>query len=278
VLLRSSNDGPRRKLTPSGATLIVTLAIFACAAVVLMAPRPIAPHEGPALRFGPSERSALEADWLARAARCPEGELSDAVRDALLTQGAAESRQVDMPEARIERDRAANEAVAALLASHGEAALDGCRVRSLDGLRRVRRGETSDDEAEQILGRFPVSLERYGLVRDGRRLAATEVIDILYLARWNVVFSRPMTEGLGRVERRAYYGWLALHADDAPLDARLGALEAYERLGGFGVSEARARLAFLGGDGDLALELYGKLADDGGGLRARNHALAGLVE
>lgn len=69
----------------------------------------------------------------------------------------------------------------------------------------------------------------------------------MYKARWNFIHELEATDGFARVERAAYFGWLALRAKDAPVYLRLQGLDQYAAVGSGDVEEAKGVLYSMSG-------------------------------
>ncbi|MEM6958645.1 MAG: hypothetical protein AAF645_23380, partial [Myxococcota bacterium] len=215
--------------------------------------------------------AVLDAD--ARAAEASLDEAAEALWTLYEAQGRAEAGEGESEDDFAQRRRDLRTAVAAVEASardsNSDGAADGTTLRELrgrvsHGLGPALAGERSDEEA--FLGTFPRMLERYGH-------PPSFVARTLFVARFNGIVDRPLTEGMSDVELQAYWGWLVFGAEDAPMPQRLSALTPYEDAGGE-ASEARAWLALRAGDALRAARLYGAAAEASGSLRLRNYALA----
>ncbi len=113
---------------------------------------------------------------------------------------------------------------------------------------------------------------RYGIVREGRRMAPRIVARAVFKARWNTAHGRDEADGLVAIERQAYFGWIALGPAAVPVEVRADALEAYGHAGGPAYDEALAVLhAVRGHDGDAFLRFSARFRATGA-LRDRNHA------
>jgi hypothetical protein len=166
-----------------------------------------------------------------------------------------------------------------MIAARDPHALAAARARDVTRMLPALRGEgglTGTQRASE-LGVFPAMLERYGAIVAGRRIAPELVIRTNFAARWNVIHGLAMTDGMSRLELRAYYGWLALEGGTAPLGMRMEAVDAYAAAGGTRVWEARGVLAFEAGEMAEARSDFERACDLTGSLRLRNHALAALA-
>jgi hypothetical protein len=95
------------------------------------------------------------------------------------------------------------------------------------------------------------------------------VIRSLFLARWNAIMGLELTDGMSPVERKAYWGWLAIEAESAPGNLSADALAELQEVAPELAQEARAHQAYLEGFPAEAAARYETLE----GLRARNYAL-----
>jgi len=261
-----------RQVTASGTRLIVASMAAACAAVLLALPQAVFPREGPGLALDPlAVREVVRREE--RLGPVSGAEV-DRLAELYAAQGRAETSEGERREEFEARMQALTEAVAALRAAKGDEAIAALRAEALRALEPALAGALDPAEEQAVLGSFPRMLERYGAMRGGRLVAPFFVARTLYKARWNGIHRLPLTDGFAPIERQAYYGWLALHAHDAPATRRLAALEAYAEAGGAGAAEARAYFAALAGRPAEAAVRYGELWEQRGDLRARNHALA----
>lgn len=244
-------------------------------------PRPARPAEMPPLVLPAAEVAADLAAQDEQARGAPDEDDEEATRRELyLAHGLAEVRLDEFAE-----QTAAREAhLTALTRRMAEASTDTlAAVRARDvvrGMNALRghggpagEGRLEEQARASELGAFPTLLERYGAVVQGHRVASEIVIRSMFLARWNAIHGLPMTDGMTRLERRAYYGWLALEGGAAPIGMRIEALDEYEAAGGTRVWEARGVLAYESGEMAEAREDFEHAADLTGSLRMRNHAL-----
>jgi hypothetical protein len=257
--------------TPSGTRLVVTVVAGACAALLLVMPRPIPTRELPPLVLtGPAVDEVLARD---AAAVAPSGELADRVRRSVEAQGRAEVGEGEPAEVYEARLRDLRAAATELVRTEGEDALDALRAEATSELTRALAGELPREREEAVLGSFPRMLERYGATRDGVVVAPRFVVRVLFAARFDAIVRGDPTARLSPVERRAYWGWLALAERPVPAALRERALAEYARAGGWGSAEATAIAANEAGRTSDAAQRFGELAASGN-LRWRNAALA----
>lgn len=261
----------RSRTTASGTRLVLTVGAGACAALILVVPRAVAPRELPPLVLAPNALAELEARDDASSA--PTGELADRVRRGVEAQGRAEVSEGEPAAAYEARLRDLREAAAELARTEGEEAVDALRAEALAELPAALSGELPRPQEEARLGSFPRMLERYGATRDGRVVAPEPVVRALFAARFDAIVWGDPVARLSEVERQAYWGWLAFSPQAVPNDLRERALLEHARAGGWGSREA---LAIHARDTDRNTEAerrFGELAADGN-LRLRNAALA----
>jgi hypothetical protein len=263
----------RRKLTDTGAGLLIVALASSVAAILLFMPRRVPPHETPGLHLDPDEvAEVLERD-VDLAGQAPDGELASEVLRLFGKHGEAEGavREQGSARARAQDMRAA---VARLRAVEGERSIAALRADALLRLPEMLL-ESDGTERRRFLGEFEETMVRYGLEVDGVRVAPPFVVRTLFMGRWNAVAGLPMTDGMSPIELQAYWGWLALESDAEPV-RRLEALDLYEEAGGPRAVEARAVLSFLVGSPMRAAEGFDEAYEEGGSIRLRNHALAAL--
>ncbi len=263
-------------MTESGAKLILTSATVCCAWVLIALPRPILPRETPSLALDRTEAAQAIKNDEALAALAPSGPEVDSLRELWLAQGLEEVSEGEMVETlqenkfrRIRSGRAAR----AVARVHGEAALDALRAQASFAFEEaLERGDQDDG----VLGAFLGVLEKYDAIVDGVRVAPRLCIRALYKARWNAILRRPLTEGFSEIERRAYWGWLALHGKGTLPSTRASALEQYAIYGGSDVEEGRAVLAYWQGAPTRAATLFRAEYDRTNRLRLRNFSRGAL--
>lgn len=268
----NSPEKPERRLTASGARLILGATAAGCAAVLLAIPQPVIPREGPGLRL---DRGAVAEVLDAESSvEAPTGEPVERLLELYAEQGRVETTEGEPREAFAARERAIREAIAQL----DDEEVDALRASAMQKLEPALSHELSNEEEAEVLGSFPRMLERYDAAADGHLLAPMFVVRALYKGRWNGIHRRELTEGFSDVELQAYWGWLGLHARSAPLGRRLEGVARYSWAGGGHADEARAFLAFLNEQEARASAEYAEIFEKRGDLRARNHALATGVQ
>ena len=269
----SNNEGGRGRLGAS----VALLAVLVTPALLMWAwsrPMAVAPREMPPLSLSPTAVSARLAEEARLAATAPEGEdaTARARRFAELNQSELDAR--DTPGQAAERRRRLLAATNALIREHGEEVLGSMRAADLRDLEPALRGRPSQERAVEVLGGFLRMMERYGMMADGRQRAPAFVVRATWLARWNAMHGRPLTEGFATIDLQAYWGWLALGAENAPAERRLEALENYAAAGGRGADEARGVLLLEAGLREEAREAFLAGYEASPSFRLRNHLLA----
>jgi hypothetical protein len=257
------------------AGLVLAIALPASLVSLWASPRPARPVEMPALVLSAADvRAEIAAqDRLASAAATDEDEhrRRTLYREANLAEIAAN----DSPEVVSRRTDELHRLVAQRAAAGGDA-VAAIRARDVQRMLPALRGggDTSDDDRAAELGIFPETLERYGAVARGVRVAPEIVIRAMFMARWNAMGGLPLTDGMSPIALRAYHGWLAMEGGSASLSLRQSGLDHYAAVGGWRVGEGRAVLAFEAGDFAEAQAGFEQAYDRVGTVRLRNHALA----
>jgi hypothetical protein len=240
----------------------------------LLAPRPIEPHELPALRLARAPAAAqLERDRVL-AARVAKGADIDALLALYLAEGLSEletkvdlgvlaSRRAELAVVtRTVFERIGPEGTRALLAATTERAMSALR------------NELPEREAYGLLGRFPALLTTYGFVSTTGELLAPELsVRAFYKARFNMICERAREADLSAIERQALEGWNALHATQLAPAQRARAARAFYLNGGRDSAEALAIWQYQGGAHREAHALLRHTGEETGALRLRNMAL-----
>lgn len=268
----NKNDGRNRRL----AGLALTLCLVAPCLIVWLWSRPIAaaPSELPPLLLEPSAvRAQIETDER-DAAEEPTSEGAEARRLVFHEANVAERDASDYPGEARERRRRLLAATNQIVRDDGEEAIGAMRAADVGRAEAGLRGELPAGDAISETGDFIRMMERYGMARGGRQVAPRFVVRTALKARWNAMHGRELTDGFAEVESRAYWGWLALHAESAPLERRLEALEHYEAAGGARVHEARAVMFFDHGRSEESYRSFMAANEVQPSFRLRNHALA----
>ena len=275
----AASGGRRRRVTPAGAKLIVGTFAAGCVYFLAALPRPVLPREAPALRLDAAAAAAVRsAD---AQAELDESEALSRLRELVTAQRQREARSRELSTGDAPdtthgaRMAALGEAAAALVEDAGEGALEAFVAERVRGLRSVLEGRVEPQHEGALVGSFPRMLERYGLAENGTLVAPEVVVESLFKATVNAVLQRELTAGLEPVEVQAYWGWLAFR-EGGDLAQRRAALQRYREAGGDAAAslELEAWLAFRAGKSGEAAQLYQRIAEENGSLRARNHAIA----
>lgn len=234
--------------------------------------RPALPTEMPALVLDADAAAEQARTDAARVAALPSSEFVEAHLAAFRATNLAEVGPGEAPAAFQRRQAQLTESVDACVEAHGPEVVDSLRTADMERALSAMHRDTPERRAD--LGALVTTLEQYGLVRAGRQVAPTFVVRVLYKARWNGRHQRELTEGLSPIELRAYWGWLALESDSAPLARRLDAIAPYTEAGGAYGEEARGVLLLEAGRRDEAAEAFEAAWAAQPRFRVRNHALA----
>ena len=260
--------------------LVAWLVAAGVAGGILALPQPVDPWEMPSLvldRAAVSDAIALDETLSEEA---PDSEEAQALRALFLDHGRSEANP---PYPRREYDRrqaAIHHATIALIERHGEPAFEAMRARAVEEFMGVLGDgslEAQSESEEAILGGVQEVFKQYGAVRGNAIVAPPLTLRVFYKARWNAIHRRPFVEGFSRIEKQAYWGWLALHAWGKPLSQRKDALLAFRDSGGFGTGEAAALFDVLEGNPARASNSLRRLYEASGQLRLRNFSL-GVIQ
>lgn len=239
-------------------------------------PRAAEPTEVPSLVLPLAESRAVLAADERLADEAPTSALETARRELHLAQGRAEVRASDSLGSATRRAEELAIALHAMIEESGEDAVASARMADTLRLEHALAGEGSATERAGEAGRFDQSLRRWGVIEGERIVAPALVVRALAIARWNALYSRPLTEGLGPLHLRAYHGWLALHGATGWSDLRDRALSSYAEAGGSRAMEARAVLYVRGDEAHGAERLFTEAYERVGSIRLRNLALGAL--
>lgn len=259
-----------------GAVFALALALALPAALLFAWSRPqsVPPREMPALSLSPDAIAEQLASDSAAARQAPSDAVAQRRAQLYRETLVAEHGGRDVPgRAHARRDRL-QAVTRALEEQHGEAGIVGTRAADLERATEALSGALVGDEAVAALGGFTQMMHRYGLARGSRQIAPQFVVRTVFKARWNGMHGLELTAHLGPSELTAYWGWLALRADEAPLELRLSALTHYGEAGGRSVEEARGVLLFDAGRFEQAERAFEEAHARAPSFRLRNHALA----
>jgi hypothetical protein len=207
------------------------------------------------------------------AKRAPSSPPAVQLRELLLEEGMSERVLSESPGGYQQRRVQIRQALAALRRFGGEKAVLALRAQAITEVELGLDLALPTGQAERLLGSFPAFLQRYRAAKEGVLLAPRLVVRSMYKGRWNMIHELPSAYALSPIERVAYYGWLALHADGAPLALRQAALQPYQTAGGRAVAEAQGSLLFLDRQNDKAIRQLQDAFQQHRTLRLRNYLL-----
>lgn len=263
-------NGARARAGASAA-LVIVLVLPGLLVWAWSRPVPAAPREMPPLVLDPRAVEAqLEADRRV-AARAPD----DEARLALYRESNVAEHEGSEPPARAHaRGEALVAALRALTSEQGDDVIAALRARDVTRAEEALRGALPAGDRVAELGDFVSMMRRYGLARGERQVAPRFVVSVTLKARWNALHRRELTEGFSPIEQQAYWGWLAVRGEGAPIELRLEGVERFAAAGGRSADEIRGVL--LHDEGRLE-EAHGAFEDAYSAsptFRLRNHALA----
>lgn len=234
-------------------------------------PRAIAPSELPALVLDPDEVRAQERQDRELAQAAPRTDNAKALWEQYLQFGEAELmllHQAGPIDVRRRRMRRAQEAV---VSESGPHAGNAMRARALLKFEAALNGEVPRAELKGLLGVYPHVLAQLLATRDGDELAPHFVVRTLFKARWNRLCDLPPETDLSPIERRAYFGWMGLHAASLSVRERRQALIGYAAAGGAHADQALGVLAFVDQDYAGAAASFQRAYTQTANLRIRNY-------
>ena len=242
------------------------------AGVCLIAlPRAIVPDELPALVLDASEVREQERQDVELAKNAPRTDNAKALWAQYLQFGEAEL-ELFQPRARMEqRRRRMRRAQEAVVAESGPRAGNAMRARALLKFEAALAGEVPRSELSGLLGVYPHVLAQHLLTRDGIELGPHFVVRTLFKARWNRLCGLPPETDLSLIERRAYFGWMGLHAANLSVRERQQALVGYAAAGGVEAEHAQGVLAFVDQDYARAAANFERAYAQTSSLRLRNY-------
>ncbi len=252
-------------------TLLATA--VSCAVIALSLPRAIEPNTLPALTLEPAAvREALARDR-AVSARDVEHRHAPELRALYLAQGLADVQETFDAD----RKRRLHLFSDALTAEQRDTLRVQATERALSALFE-RADAPRGAERTGLLGHFPTQLAESGLrAKEGTWIAPELTVRAAYKVRWNLVHGRPRDEGLSRVERQAFHGFLALHGRGLPPTARSESAQEFYDAGGRRSAEAYAVWLFQGGLPEQGLTFLERAMAQREELRTRNMRIAMLL-
>ena len=260
----------RRALLIVQSCLLPLLGV-ACAVLLLGMPRAVVPSELPALSLSASAVAAQQREDLQLAAAAPHTPVADELLAWFQSFGRTEGDVLDNAKLRMTRQHRLHGVYERLHSESGPTATRAIRAVAVARFEDVLAGRVTGEAARGWLGVFPSVLVQYLATRDGLELAPHFVVRTLYKARWNRMLNLPAEDDLSRVERQAYFGWLALHAEQLPIHERRNALLGYAAAGGANALEAQGVLAFLDHDYGRSIDYLREVYERSPSLRIRNY-------
>jgi hypothetical protein len=267
----SGSVEPRGWRSPGVALYLSFALAVVCALVLSFLPRSIVPSELPALTLPAAEVAQVLRDDARRAAAAPKSDSANELVRMFLEFGRSEIAALEDPQLAGQRRRMLHHTFDRVVAAHGTEGAQALREQVLARFERALDLQLPAAEANALLGVFPNVLEQHKALHDGEEVAPHFVMRTLYKARWNHLLGLDVDWSFVRVERVAYFGWMGLHADNLPLDARRQALQKYAAAAGPHADEALGVLAFLDKDYAHAVEALARAQTREPGLRLRNY-------
>jgi hypothetical protein len=234
-------------------------------------PRAIAPIELPALELDPEAVRAQEHQDSELAKTAPATANANLLWDLYLQFGESELMLLEQPAPLEQRRRKLRRAQEAVVAESGQRAGNALRARALLKLEAALAGEVPRAELKRVMGVFPYVLSQHLLTRDGVELGPHFVVRTLFKARWNRMCGLPPETDLSAIERRAYFGWMGLHAANLSVRERRQALIGYAAAGGAEADQASGVLAFVDQDYARAAVSFERAYARTANLRLRNY-------
>lgn len=258
---------------PIAALLLLTLTT-ACAGLLLAQPRHVAPLELPSLLLPADAVAAVIAKDESAARQAPRSAAAQAFEKLLDEQGRIETLGRESSDRYAARRAALVESYRTLAREVGETTALRLRAKAVERLEDALDLRIDTTHARAVIGAFNSVLDRESASRDGYLVAPRFVVRTLYKARWNILAGLPPEYAFERIERRAFFGWQALHCDELPLQKRVAALHEYGLAGGDHVEEALGILLFRLGDYAQSASALETAYRKQGSLRLRNNLLA----
>lgn len=261
------------RLPPALNTLLLFVVVAGCAGLLLAQPRAVVWADTPPLTLPVAPVLAALAEDAKAAAHVPRTEAAKKLDALWLEQGHAERDGMPPNHVRAASQLARRAAFDMVVRESGQAGALAVRAAAAERLDAAIDLKLAPELARDVLGSFPVVLEREECARGGELVAPRFVVRTLYKARWNLSYAQQPDLAFSTIEKRAYYGWQALHARRLPLEQRMRALLAYQRYGGTRINEATGVLLFRSGQPAAAREAFSAAYAAAGTLRLRNAAL-----
>jgi hypothetical protein len=261
------------RFSPATNTLLLFTVVVVCAGALLAQPRGVVWNETPPLTLPVAPVLAALAEDKKAAASAPHSDAAKQLDALWLEQGHDELSGLEPGHLRAARRQTMRLAFERVVRESGPAGALAVRAIAAERLEAALDIELAPELARDVLGGFPILLEREECARGGELLAPRFVVRTLYKASWNLSCGQPPVLGFSPIEQRAYYGWQALHARRLPLEQRLRALQAYQRNGGSRINEATAVLLLRSAQPAAASAAFAAAYQNAGTLRLRNAAL-----
>jgi hypothetical protein len=249
----------------------------ACALLLCAVPRPLAPTDLPVLRLSNSAVQWIERQDERDAKRAPSSPQALELERRFLDYGVAEDDGGDSSETRSQRRHALAATYADLVREVGPALALTMRARALGKLEAALDLRLPDEQLKGVMGIFANVLDRHGATRAGIEIAPHFVVRTLYKARWNLALNLAQDFGFANIEKLAYHGWLALHAENLSVERRLSALDAYATAAGRShaaqVAEAQGVLLYRAKSYAAAVDALQAAYELSGNVHLRNYVL-----
>jgi hypothetical protein len=261
---------------PTAALALMAVSI-ACTSLLLVIARPVPPLELPSLALPEAAVTAQLREDADQARNAPDTPRARELEALLWKQGAAERHGLEYEDSYRNRRRALELGYRAFVSEVGEERALRLRSKAVAKLEDALELRLKDEQAQAVIGVFATVLAREGLSRDGYLVAPEFVVRTLYKARWNILHGLAPDYALEPIEKRAFYGWKALHAEHLPLASRIEALHAYGSAGGVDLEEALGVLLFRMGDYKQSLAALRVAYQKHPNLRLRNYLLSARI-
>jgi hypothetical protein len=256
---------------------LAAIALFvlstACAALLLVRGRAVEPYELPSLELSASEVARAIAADVASARGAPRGKTADGLRGLLTHQGEMELVGAERYDIFNKRRAALAKGFATLVTEVGESKALGLRAEATCELDAALDLKLPLARAKIVVGSLGQMLEREGASVDGELTAPRFVARTLFKARWNLLHGLAPTHRFERIERQAYFGWEALHAERLPIPQRVEALGEYAKVGGKHIDEAHGVLLYQHQEYQQAATALRAAYNAEPSLRLRNYVL-----
>src|SRR5688572_2744394 len=193
-----------------------------CGLALLSIPRAVEPSELPILTLSAAEVDAVLAEDARLAAAVPQTESAKKLMQMYLRFGESEVAALETPSLLRQRRSTLHHLYETLIGESGDQAGRAQRAHALEQFEAALNSQPGvrPDDIKGLLGVFPNVLAQHLATRDGIEVAPHFVIRTLYKARWNLMHDLAPDAGFAAIEKRAYFGWLGLHAENLALYER----------------------------------------------------------